>query len=81
MCHCIRDFVNDLPLDYRAIIHLSELKELPIGEVGEILGISPGAAKIRLHRARRMLKARMEQDCRILLDEQAVIQCDRKTGA
>lgn len=81
MCHCIRDVVDDLPLDYRTIIYLSELKELPIGEVGEILGISPGAAKIRLHRARRMLRAQMEQDCRIILDEQADIQCDRKTEA
>jgi len=81
MCHCIRDLVSDLPLDYRTIIYLSELKELPIGEVGEILGISPGSAKIRLHRARRMLRARMEQDCRILLDEQADIQCDRKAEA
>ena len=79
MCHCIRDLVNDLPLDYRVMIHLSELKELPIGEVGKILGISPGAAKIRLHRARRMLRASMEQGCRIILDEQADIQCDRKT--
>jgi RNA polymerase sigma-70 factor (ECF subfamily) len=78
MCHCIRDLVGDLPLDYRVIIYLSELEELRIEEVGEILGISPGAAKIRLHRARRMLRAQMEQDCRIILDEQADIQCDRK---
>jgi RNA polymerase sigma-70 factor (ECF subfamily) len=78
MCRCIRGLVDDLPLDYRTIIYLSELQELRIGEVAEVLGISPGAAKIRLHRARRMLRAQMEQDCRILLDEQAELQCDRK---
>jgi len=81
MCQCIRDLVNDLPLDYRTIIYLSELKELRIGEVAEVLGISPGSAKIRLHRARRMLRAQMEQDCRILLDERAELQCDRKEGS
>ena len=78
MCRCIRDQVDTLPLDYRTIIYLSELKELRIGEVAEVLGISPGSAKMRLHRARRMLRAQMEQDCRILLDEQAELQCDRK---
>ncbi|GLH72654.1 RNA polymerase sigma factor [Geothrix limicola] len=78
MCHCIRDLVDDLPLNDRTIIYLSELKELRIGAVAEILGISAGSAKIRLHRARRRLRAQMEQDCRILLDEQAELQCDRK---
>ena len=78
MCSCIRDLVDTLPLDYRTILYLSELQELRMEEVSEILGISPGAAKIRLLRARRMLKAQMEQDCRILLDERAELQCDRK---
>lgn len=78
MCRCIRGLVDHLPLDYRTIIYLSELQELRIEEVAEVLGITPGSAKIRLHRARRMLRAQMEQDCRILLDERAELQCDRK---
>ena len=78
MCRCIRGLVDDLPADYRTIIYLSELKELRISEIAEILGIAPGAAKIRLHRGRRMLRAQMDQDCRIILDEQADLQCDRK---
>jgi RNA polymerase sigma-70 factor, ECF subfamily len=80
MCKCIRGLVDELPLDFRTIIHLSELKELKISEIAQILGISPGAAKIRLHRARQALRKRMEVDCRILLDERAEIQCDRKNG-
>lgn len=78
MCKCIRGVVERLPVDFRAIIYLSELKELRINEIAEILGISPGAAKIRLHRARHALRAQMEQQCRIILDEQADLQCDRK---
>lgn len=79
MCRCIHGIVDELPVDFRTIIHLSELKELKIGEIAQILDITPGAAKIRLHRARRALRERMERSCRILLDERAEIQCDRKT--
>ena len=78
MCRCIRGVVDRLPVDHRTIIHLSELKELRIGEIAEIIGISPGAAKIRLHRARKALRTQMEQQCRIILDEQADLQCDLK---
>jgi RNA polymerase sigma-70 factor (ECF subfamily) len=78
MCKCIRGVVDRLPVDYRTIIYLSELKELRIREIAEIVGISPGAAKIRLHRARQILRTQMEQQCRIILDEQADLQCDRK---
>ena len=78
MCSCIRGLVDELPVDFRTIIHLSELKELRISEIAQILDITPGTAKIRLHRARRALRERMEADCRILLDERAEIQCDRK---
>ena len=81
MCSCIREIVDELPVDFRTIIYLSELKELKISEIAQILDISPGAAKIRLHRARQALRARMEVDCRILLDDRAEIQCDRKHGS
>ncbi|HNX94082.1 MAG TPA: RNA polymerase sigma factor [Holophaga sp.] len=78
MCSCIRGLVDDLPVDSRTIIYLSELKELQIREIAEILEITPGAAKIRLHRARQCLKGQMEKHCRIILDEWAELQCDRK---
>jgi RNA polymerase sigma-70 factor (ECF subfamily) len=81
MCRCIRGLVDDLPVPYRTIIYLSELEELGIREIAAVLGVSAGAAKIRLHRARLALRARMERECRILLDEEADLQCDRKAGA
>ena len=75
---CVRDMIEALPADYRAILVLCELKEFRIGEIAVLLGITEGASKIRLHRARAMLRARMEKGCRILLDERAELQCDRK---
>ncbi len=78
MRRCIHSFIEDLPVNYRAILFLSELKELGIDEIARILDITPGAAKIRLHRARQALKASMEQGCRILVDERGELNCDRK---
>jgi len=46
-----------LPLELRFI------RELPIGEIAGILGISEAAAKSRLHRARSVLRARMRRHC------------------
>ncbi len=75
---CVRDMIDALPEDYRVILGLCELKEFRIGEIAALLGITDGAAKIRLHRARALLRTRMEKGCRILLDERAELQCDRK---
>lgn len=78
MCRCIRDMVDELPVPYRMVLVLADLKELRMGEIAQVLGLTPGAAKIRLHRARNMLRERMERGCRILLDERAEVQCDPK---
>ena len=78
MCRCIQDFVERLPANYGAILFLSDLKELRLEEIAQVLGITPGAAKIRLHRARQALKARLEHGCRIALDERGELSCDRK---
>jgi len=75
---CVRDMIEALPTDYRIILSLYELKEFRLGEIAALLGITCGAAKIRLHRARALLRTRMEKGCRIVLDERAELQCDRK---
>ena len=48
--------INGLPEDYRAVIILSELEDLPDSEIAEILGVSLQTVKIRLHRARARLR-------------------------
>lgn len=80
MSACIRDLVRELPLEYSTILFLSELKELGTAEIARILDTTPGAVKIRLHRARKALRAKMEKACSVFLDDRAEIQCDRKSG-
>jgi RNA polymerase sigma-70 factor (ECF subfamily) len=48
--------VQDLPESYRSVVVLRDVYGLSGEETGEILGISPGAVKVRLHRARRKLR-------------------------
>lgn len=48
--------VRGLPEQYRAVVVLRDVYGLSGEETGDILGISPGAVKVRLHRARRRLR-------------------------
>jgi len=78
MTECIREYVDKLPTDYRAVIILSEIKELKNQEIADILGVSLDTVKIRLHRARVRLKAEFEAGCHFYHDENGNLACDRK---
>ena len=78
MNECIREYVDKLPEDYRAVVILSELKDLQNQQIADILGISLETAKIRLHRARARLKTEFEADCHFYHDESGELACDRK---
>lgn len=52
----LEEKVQALPDAYRTVVILRDVYELSGEETGEILGISPGAVKVRLHRARRRLR-------------------------
>jgi len=51
----LRGAIVDLPFAYRAPLILKEIVGIPVQEVADILGLSLGAAKTRLHRARLRL--------------------------
>jgi RNA polymerase sigma-70 factor (ECF subfamily) len=76
MSECVRDYVDQLPADYRTVVVLSELEELPDREIAEVLGISLEAAKIRLHRARARLRQMLEQGCDVSRDERNELTCE-----
>lgn len=75
---CIREFVDRLPPEQRSIIILNELQGFTNRELAEILQISVGAAKMRLHRARTALKKSLEQGCEFYHNDQSELACDRK---
>jgi RNA polymerase sigma-70 factor (ECF subfamily) len=50
------DALRALPFALRAVVVLRDIYDLPHDAIAAELGISTGAAKVRLHRARRMLR-------------------------
>jgi RNA polymerase sigma-70 factor (ECF subfamily) len=77
---CILGVVEQLPTSQRAAILLGELRGLSDRELADALGVSVGAAKIRLHRARRALKAALERACSFDRDEQNEFACAPKAA-
>jgi len=55
----LRAGIESLPEIYRNIIFLRDIEEMDIRETAAALGISEGAVKLRLHRARAMLQRRL----------------------
>lgn len=80
MNQCIRNFIENLPEHYRTVLVLSELEGLKNREIADVLQISLGAVKIRLHRARAQLAKELENHCRFYRDDRNELACDLKQG-
>ena len=78
MSDCVNEFIDDLPPDYRTVIVLSEREGFANKEIAEILGISLGNVKIRLHRARARLKKALQAGCDFYYTAGNTLACDRK---
>jgi RNA polymerase sigma-70 factor (ECF subfamily) len=85
---CIQDFIGKLPESYRTVLVLGEMESLSNNEIAEILGLSLGTVKIRLHRARAKLRQELESNCdsywvegnEFLPDFKQISRKSRKTG-
>jgi RNA polymerase sigma-70 factor (ECF subfamily) len=75
---CIREIIQALPEQYRAVIVLSELEGLKDSEIAGILGLTLQTAKVRLHRARARLRKELASACVFYRDERNELACDRK---
>ena len=80
MSACVQRQMDLLPDTYRAVLILSDELEFDHREMAEILEISVENVKVRLHRARKKLKAILEEKCLFEKDERAVLICLPKTS-
>jgi RNA polymerase sigma-70 factor (ECF subfamily) len=78
MNSCIRNFIENLPENYKAVVILSELEELKNKEIAEILNLTLDTVKIRLHRARAKLREKLQSHCSFYRNEQNELSCDLK---
>jgi RNA polymerase sigma-70 factor (ECF subfamily) len=63
MADCLQDYIRKLPENYRIVLALKEFEGLNNQEISDILGLTPGAVKIRIHRARERLKKNLIANC------------------
>ncbi|MCG8557437.1 MAG: sigma-70 family RNA polymerase sigma factor [Proteobacteria bacterium] len=56
----LKNAVDSLPSDYRAVILLATVEELTYKEIADVLGCPIGTVMSRLHRARKLLQAHLQ---------------------
>ncbi len=64
-CGCFRELLPTLRPEYAQVLQLADLDGRPAEAVAEEVGITRGNLKVRLHRARRQLRERLEQTCQM----------------
>jgi RNA polymerase sigma factor (sigma-70 family) len=62
-CACVQSLLDDLEPGQATILKRVDLGEETPAEAAAALGITPGNAAVRLHRARKALKARLQAVC------------------
>ena len=60
----VRSKIQELPENYRAVLLLRDVEERDTQETAELLGISAGNVKVRLHRARQALRTLLDPHLR-----------------
>jgi len=60
------DAIDELPADFRMVVLLADVEELSYREIADTLGCPIGTVMSRLHRARRVLRARLIEHARSL---------------
>ncbi|HYC89727.1 MAG TPA: sigma-70 family RNA polymerase sigma factor [Thermoanaerobaculia bacterium] len=60
LCGVVRAAIDELPDTYREVVLLRDIEELSTEETADLLGVTPNAVKIRLHRARQALRTLLD---------------------
>ena len=70
-----------LPESFRSVITLFDMAELSHREIADILDTTVENVKVRLHRARKELRALLEKKCTFEVDERNVLTCEPEDGS
>jgi RNA polymerase sigma-70 factor (ECF subfamily) len=76
MVDCYLGFVDKLPPIYKSVFVLKELKGRTNRDIAEILGITVETVKIRLHRARSLLREELQSGCSTYYNEHNDLMCE-----
>jgi RNA polymerase sigma-70 factor (ECF subfamily) len=64
ICACVRGLIPTLKPEYATLIEAVDLQDQRLPAVATAMGIAPGNARVRLHRARMALRQQLERTCR-----------------
>ena len=79
-CACFRGLLAALRPEYARVLELSDLNGGPADAVAEQLGISKNNLKVRLHRARRQLRERLDETCQMCA-RHGCLDCHCESGS
>jgi len=65
ICGCLSNLIPALKPEYKEIIQMLDIDEFTTSETAEKLGITLNNLKVKRHRARKQLKKRLEDTCKI----------------
>lgn len=80
LCRVLESSVDRLPQDYRTVFMLRAIEGLSVADTAACLGVSPALVKVRLFRARHLLRTMLERELTPSLGETfafAGARCDR----
>jgi RNA polymerase sigma-70 factor (ECF subfamily) len=63
ICQCVSGLLADLKPEYREALRVVDLEDGKLSVLAELSGISAENAAVRVHRARRALRLKVEQAC------------------
>jgi RNA polymerase sigma-70 factor (ECF subfamily) len=73
---CVQSQLDLLPESLRTVLVLHDTMEFSHKEISEVIGITTENSKVRLHRARKKLRAILEEECTFARDERDVLVCE-----
>lgn len=78
MGECIQKIIGQIPGHYQLPLILSDIEGLSNDEIAKICNISLTNVKIRLHRARNLLRKEMNNRCDVYCNSNNDLACDPK---
>lgn len=58
---CVQQALRELPEEFRTVLVLKEIEEMPYADIAETVGCPVGTVRSRIHRGRLMLKDRLSR--------------------
>lgn len=79
-CKCLHGLLPTLRPEYAQVLQRADLDGLPADAVAKEIGITRNNLKVRLHRARRQMRERLEQTCQLCATHGCLdCQCSSKS--